>query len=206
MSSVTKVFRVLALAVMVAAAAVAQAEAATISISPASQTVAIGDTVTADILVSGLAAGESVGGLSLLLSFSEAILSGFSYVADPDAKMGVAACGFCDFSFGFDGGSGSPLDLFFIADPALDHAALKALQGDSFRLATISFMAMANGLSGLNMSSVVLSDATGVNQIPTTTANGSVCVGGVCNAPEPGLLSLLVAGLAAMGVRRRARA
>lgn len=206
MNRFQKVLRVLAMGVMVGTIA-AQAEAATISISPVSQDVMIGDPVFADIIVGDLAADESVGGVSLLLSFNDSILSGVSWTADPDDKMGVAACGFCDFSAGFAGGSGSPLDLFFIADPLLDHAALKALQGDGFRVARVEFTAIANGLSGLNLAAspqvgIFLSDAEG-NDLPANSRNGSVCVGGNCTAPEPGLLALFGTAIGAMTVRRR---
>ncbi len=88
MSNVHKMFRVLALAVLVGAAIVVQTEAATISISPVTQNANVGDVVNADILVSGLSATESVGGVSLLLSFDDIVLSGLSYIVDPDAKMG----------------------------------------------------------------------------------------------------------------------
>ena len=208
MTSVHKVFRILTVALAVFAGAAAQTEAAIISISPVSQSANIGDAVTADILVSGLAADESVGGAGVLLAFNSGILSGVSYVVDPDDKMGAEF----DLSFGFTGGAGSPLDLFFVAEAGLDHAALKALQGASFRLATVNFTAIANGFSGLNLTtaaggSVFLSNADGQTPIPTQAVNGSVCVGGrVCPvAPEPGLIALLGAGLSAFAVRRRAR-
>jgi hypothetical protein len=204
-----KVLRVLAMGVMVGTIA-AQAEAAIISISPVSQNANIGDTVFADVLVSDLAADESVGGVSFLLSFNDAVLSGVSYIVDPDDVMGVAGCGFCDFSGGFAGGAGSPLDIFFIADPLLypDHASLKAVQGDGFRAARIEFVATANGLSGLNLAispstGIFLADAAG-DELPTNGRNGSVCVGGNCvQAPEPGLLALFGTAIGAMTVRRR---
>ena len=210
MTSAKKLFRILTVALALTGAVAAQTEAAIISVSPVSQTANVGDTVTADIIVSGLAADESVGGSSFLLSFNDSVLSGFSYTLDPDAKMGFAVCGAgCDFSGGFAGGTGSPLDVFFIADASLDHTALKALQGAGFRVATVSFTATANGFSPLYLTAGggdLLSDAEG-NTLPAQAVNGSVCVGGTCPAaPEPGLLALLGAGLSAVAVRRKARA
>jgi hypothetical protein len=200
-----RVLRVLTLAVMVGAVGAAQTEAATISISPVAQDANVGDSVFVDILVGGLAADESVGGVSLLLSFNDAILSGVNYTPDPDDLMGAEV----DFSFGFQGGNGSPLDLVFLADGGLDHTALKALQGTGFRVARIEFLALANGLSGVNLSvnpqlGIFLSDALG-DELPTTAANGTVCVGGNCTAPEPGLLALFGATFGAAILRRRGR-
>jgi hypothetical protein len=197
-----KVLRVLAMGVMVGTVA-AQAEAATISISPVSQDVMIGDPVFADVIVGDLAADESVGGVSFELSFNDSILSGVGFTVDPDDLMGAEF----DLSFGFAGGAGSPLDIFFLADENLDHAALKALQGNGFRVARIEFTAIANGLSGLNLGAspstgIFLSDAEG-NELPTNSRNGSVCVGGNCRAPEPGLLALFGTAIGAMTVRRR---
>ena len=217
MMSIRKLAGVLVPVLLLGTAFAAPASAAVISISPASQDALIGDTVVVDILVSGLAAGESVGGVSLLLSFDDSVLSGASYTVDPDAKMGTADCessfpGLCDQSSGFDGGSGSPLELLFLAD-FLTHAELKALQGEGFRLATLSFTAIGNGLSNLLLTQVptegrFMSDAEG-DELSAQAENGKVCVGGTENCesvPEPGLLCLLGAGLSAAAVRRRARA
>ena len=206
MKSIKRVMRVLAMVAMVGAGLGANAEAAVISISPASQNANVGNTVNVDILVS-LGLGEVVGGVSLFLGFNPAILTGVSYVADPDAKMGVAACGFCDFSGGFSGGV---LDLYFLADANLNQAALGALQGGGFRLATVSFLASGPGTTALTLShaqpgGAFLSDANG-NVLPATAVNGSVCVGPSCfpsQVPEPGTLVLMGMGLALAVSRHR---
>jgi len=206
MTSVNKLFRILTVALALTGASVAQTEAAIISVSPVSQGGNIGDTITADIIVSGLAADESVGGVSFLLSFNDSVLSGTTFAVDPDDLMGAEL----DLSFGFTGGNGSPLDVFFIAEAGLDHAALKALQGGGFRVASVSFLATANGFSALNLTATgpsgeFISDADGF-PIAAQAQNGSVCIGGPCPAaPEPGLIALLGAGLSAIAVRRRAR-
>lgn len=193
----------------------APAHAAVISVVPPAQDANVGDTVTADILVA-LGLNEAVGGVSLLLSFDPSVLTGLDFVNDPDGAMGVALDPFNDFGSAFAAGGGSPLELFFLADVSLPtFADLKPLQGAGFRLATVSFTALAPGLSPLSLSVVpvagrFLSDAAG-NELAAQAIPGSVCVGGaaacVVQAPEPGTLSLLGLGAAALiaGRRRRAR-
>ncbi len=206
----SRVMRVLALAVLLVAASAIQTEALPIvSVSPATQTVPLGP-VSIDILVSGLGPLEEVGGFSLLLSFDDSILSGDSFVNDPDAKMGAGT----DFSFGFL--PGGILDLFYIAEDFIplgpgpeDDAALKALQGDGFTLATINFTAIAEGTSKLNLSVIapggtILSDAQGFD-LPAQAVNGSVCVSnsGACAVPEPASFSLIATAIGALVVQRR---
>jgi hypothetical protein len=201
MRSMHRVLRVVTVMVLVGVGFLARAEASpVVSIDPASQTANVGDTVSADILVSGLT--DPLGGFSLLLSFDDAILTGTSFTNDPDAKMGPSPL---DLSGGFNGAGGSPLDLFFVADASLDAAALSALQGTGFRLGTIQFLAVANGVSPLSIGSLVLSNASGSATIPANAVNGKVCVGGPCPvpAPEPSVFLMLgAAGLFALFMRR----
>lgn len=215
MTSIQKVVRVLAAVALVGAGFAGKSEAATISVLPASQTIAPTGTATVDIVLSGLLANETVGAFSLLLSFNNAILGApDSFVNDPDAIMGLFPL---DLSPGFTGGSGSPLSLYFLADASITEAALKASEGTGFRLASVSFTGLAEGLSPLTLAvsppitGIFLADYSGLGVVPVGTINnGSVCVdnpatpGDPCAAvPEPATLSLLGAGVAALLVRRR---
>jgi hypothetical protein len=178
--------------------------------------------VNVDILVSGLTGLEAIGSVSLVLNWNPAILTGVSYTPDPDDDMDVANCeaeavlGFptepsCDFSGGFGPGS---LDLFFLANDELNFAALKALQGAAFRLATVTFEAIGPGLTLLTFDAdgIFLGDPTGQLEIPSAAVSGDVCVGGDCELqpiPEPSTFALLGAGAAAVlarQVRRRRHA
>lgn len=195
-----------AAAALLALAIVARADAAPIvSFNPASQDATIGDTVSVDIVVSGLT--EALGGFSLFLNFNDNVLAGtgvsFNSTAFPGGCFSLLSpC----FSFG--GGGSGPLDIYFVAED--DPGTLTTAQTPllpAFTLATITFDAIDNGLSQLRLADVVLSDVDGFEIDGVQTVIGRVCVGGNCNnnVPEPGLLALFGAGLSALVVRRRAR-
>ncbi len=179
----------------------APAEAITVSINPATQTIGTGGTASIDIIVSDLT--DPVGGFSLTLTFDDSLLSGDSFINDPDGKMGALPL---DLSGGFSGGS---LDLFFVADAAEDEGSLSGLQGGSFTLARVNFTGLAHGLSPLTLSNLILSNWNGESTLEGVEhVNGEICVGeGGCEkpVPEPGTLALLGLGMLGMGLTRRRR-
>lgn len=208
MKRINRTLRLLAVsaAALGALLSIAPAQAITVSISPAAQTIGVGDSASIDIIVSGLSQpADAMGGFQLVLGFNDTLLSGVSFTNDPDAKLGATPL---DLSLGFSGGT---LDLFFVADILEDQTSLAALQGASFTLARVSFAGLAIGLSPLTLSNVFLSNWDGTETFAgVTIQNGEICVAapganGCPRVPEPGTLALFSLGLLGLGLTRRRR-
>ncbi|MEO8309828.1 MAG: PEP-CTERM sorting domain-containing protein [Caldimonas sp.] len=208
MKSIHRTLQRLALAALAATAFLSQAEAGpVVTVTPATQMIGVTGMATVDIIVSGL--NEPTGGFSFTLGYNDTFLLGDSFLADPGGKM----LGATDLSFGFGFPSLGNLDLFVLADKDANEAALGVSEGSSFILATVTFKGLAEGLSPLTLSNVVLSNFDGSADLAGVTAvNGEICVsitGAPCAinpVPEPETMVLLATGLAALALRRRRKA
>lgn len=177
-----KVVGVLTVMVVVAFGSVGRADAALVGIDPPSQTVAVGDVVTIDLVVSDLL--ETLGGFSAVILFDPAVLGGVSFTVDPD--------GYFDNALDLSGGFGpDSLDLFLVGDPLAFVS--------SFRLATASFTALGAGGATLTLSDVVLSDALGTGFLLPDVEDGQVSV----QVPEPTAVTLLGTGVALVAALRQ---
>lgn len=133
----TKFLLPLMLALLLAAA---PAKAALIYISPVQQQVAVADTVSIDVFVSGLA-GEIVSGWDLNLLFDDSILQATDVFFDlanfTDDPLFDA---FYDFSF-----AGGEINSFLVS--FLTDADLALKQTEPVRLFSVSFLALTDGVS-----------------------------------------------------------
>lgn len=110
---------------------------------PALQTKFIGDAVGVDVVVSGLtAANQIVSTFDLDVTYDPAILqaTGGTY----GSALGGGGANSFQFAPSFGGGLIDFAESSFLLDAQLD-----ALQGDSVTLATLSFQAIAPGISSL---------------------------------------------------------
>lgn len=131
------------------------ARATTIFFSPSSLTATVGGDVFVDLEISGLGDGSapSVGVFDLDITFSEAILS----FQDLTWGSGLDVLGLGSLQAATLGiGTVNLFELSF--DSVID---LNALQPSAFTLATLRFLALGTGESGLGLSVNSLGDADG---------------------------------------------
>lgn len=194
-------------ALMVASGWLASAPAVavpTLSIQPATSTIAVGGSVNVDLVISGLdAGGDIVSGFDLDVFFDPGIVSAFS-LNTVFAPWGTGNDVLLEQNFVGAGHVEFKLAAFN------DDATLAGLQGDSFVLSSISFVGVADGFSLVDFGAdlnfernVVGNNAT---SLALDVAGACIAVGtGSCDqkVPEPATLALVLTGLGLVAWRRR---
>ena len=182
--------------IVLACSALPAAAAPILSVSPVSPIVNVGDTFTVNIDLSNVTdlygfqfdLGFDPTRLQVVPQNSQAVTEG-SFL-----KQGGAT----DFLSGVDNGLGTiEFTLAFLL------GAVPGVSG-SGNIASITFMALATGVSPFTLSNYLLLDSAG-GLIDPTIQNGSVEITTSAAVPEPGTLLLLASGLAVAARRRLKR-
>jgi hypothetical protein len=185
-------------------------QAASISITPSTQSVNLGDQAVVSLDISGLGSGSapSVGVFDIDLSFDAAVLALSSVtVGDPVLGDQLDVFGLGSI-LGVTFGTGT-VNVFEVSLDLPDD--LNLLQADAFTLATFTFNTLAAGSSALGLTLNALGDADGL-PLGATLTGGSVDVVGPepppppVTVPEPSAwttYALLLAGLAGRVILQR---
>ena len=176
-----------------------------LGLSPSSQNALPGDTISLNLVVSGLNSGgvSSLGDFDLNVAFDTSKLSFTSYSLGSflgDISLSEAG----NFSLGATGGSINLSEVSYILDPT----ALAALQGNSFTLATLFFNvgSLLNGQStNVSFTDIyALGDSLG-NPLTLDAANGAT-IGNNATVPEPSSILLILLAVPALSWARRRKA
>lgn len=188
------------------------APAVVLSLVPASQTAMPSDSVSLDLVISGLGdfAPDSLGDFDIDIGYDPVALSLTGFSLGPflgDIGLGEAA----DFSFGDLGGVVNLAEVsllepdvatcIFCAVPFLDD-----IQPDSFALATLEFMVdvLPAGTNTIVSIDTVNALGDGFGLPLTLDGTADAVIRNPVGVPEPSTLALLVIGLAGLfGTRRR---
>ena len=174
---------------------------------------AAGQGFTLDLMVSGV--DQGIGGWSVGLTVGDVGVAAFTGISFSGALglVGSEALGFGDAPAGTAPAGGATRRFDFGAASLLSVADLGGLQGTSFRLATLSFTALAEGATQLTLIAPVIgavfSDAAG-NAVDAASLEGtdvhvSAALPPVSPVPEPSSAAFLAAGLACLGLVGRVR-
>jgi hypothetical protein len=195
----TSVRRYLAVAVFTCLAPFASAGPITLDIQPSLTYAGNGDSVSLDLVVSGLGdfSPDSLGAFDISVGFDASVLSLNNYALG-DFLGDVALAQAIDASAGDFGGGVNIAEVSLLSVLDLD-----ALQPESFTLATLNFDVINLGLGATTQLSVlqgaILGDAYGV-QLPVAGFGTA----SISNVPLPGTLLLIIASCFGWRLARQA--
>jgi hypothetical protein len=160
--------------------------------SPSSATTFLGNPVSMDIFINGLGEQQppSLGAFDIDISFDNTILSFNQAQFGTQLDLG---------NFGSIQNTNTPtVNTINIAELSLEESSLlNTTQPASFRLATLTFNTLSVGMSTLNFSRFILSDAEGSPLLVSTT-NGLITISPppINQVPEASFsISLIILGL-----------
>lgn len=191
------------------AVAALPAQALTVSLNPSATSVAVGGSVSVDVVISGLtAAGEIVSAYDIDILFNASVLTATG--ASNDGTPWNAPTD--DPGFLYD--ISTPGQVFISLLSFLDDATLDGIQNsDSITLATLTFEGAANGSTNVffGANPDFQRNVIGRDFATLDAGFGSTCIAvgtGSCNrVPEPATLALVALALTGMlpaALRRRA--
>jgi hypothetical protein len=190
------------------AAAALPAQALLVSLNPSATTVAVGGSVTVDVVISGLsAAGDIVSAYDLDILFDPSVLTATAATNDPSPWQEVPTD-----DPGFFSDLSTPGQAFISLLSFLDDATLDSIQNsDSIVLATLTFQGVADGSTSIffGASPAFARNVIGFDAETLAADFGSTCISvgtGSCNqVPEPATYGLVALALAGMvpALRRR---
>lgn len=167
-----------------------------LGLSPTSQTALPGDSISLNLIISGLNGGgaPSLGDFDVDVDFDATKLSFTGYSLGSflgDISLSEAT----DYSLGVAGGSINLSEVSFLAPGGLD-----SLQGSSFTLATLFFNVgnLLNGQSTAVSLSSINALGDGFGNALTLDAVNRATVGNNVTVPEPSSIVLIVLALSAL--------
>lgn len=215
MRAALKCLGLLVIALVAVSNALAQSNAPfRLDLVPGSTSTTAGATFNVDVVVSGL---EGVSPALALTDYDLDVSYDPLILAGTGITFGTGLGGPLDSLQSSNGTGGGLIDLAEVS--FLDYASLRALQDDSFVLATLSFQSLAQGVSSLefvlgpNFIVDVQTDKSGLpgNAAGANCSVNCVSLGGArvtvaaAAVPEPGTLLLGGIGFAAVALVRRRR-
>ncbi|MFT4518490.1 MAG: hypothetical protein ACI9JM_000871 [Halioglobus sp.] len=179
------------------------ANAAFLSLQPDSNTVSNGDSLSLDIIVSGLGdfGADSLGAFDFSIGYDTSALSFTGY------SLGslLGDLGTLEAIDGSSGDNGFAVNLAEVS--LLSSLSLDALQPTEFILASISFDVLDLAIGATTelalLGGAILGDSGG-SSLPFTSG-GPAAIEGVSSVPLPGTLLLFVSGLLGLSAQRRSQ-